>query len=89
MGPITYDELSLPKWIARQLLKIDHIKDHEAARHALVQTIQSMWDATSMPWEKDKSDKNMFKIDIAPALPHLRVDPADAFKLYFCRQPMI
>ena len=45
-----YDELSLPQWVAGQLLNIYHIKDHDIARHALLQTIYSMKDAASLPW---------------------------------------
>ena len=47
---VMYDDLSLPQWVAGQLLNIYHIKDHDLARHALLQTIYSMRDAASLPW---------------------------------------
>ena len=45
-----YDELSLPQWAAGQLLNIYHIRDHETARHALLQTIHYIRDAMSLSW---------------------------------------
>ena len=48
---VMYAELTLlPGWVTGQLLNIYYIKDHDTARHALLQTIHSMRDATSLPW---------------------------------------
>ena len=47
---VMYDELSLPQWVAGQLLNIYHIKDHDLAHHALLQIIYSMRDAATLPW---------------------------------------
>ena len=45
-----YDKLSLPQWVAGQLLNIYHIKDHELARLALLQITHSMRDAMPLLW---------------------------------------
>ena len=47
---LTYDELTLPQWVAGQLANIYSIRDHTVARQALLQVIHSMRDATSLPW---------------------------------------
>ena len=47
---VMYDDLSLPQWVAGKPLNMYHIKDHDLARHALLQTIYSMRDAASLPW---------------------------------------
>ena len=47
---LTYDELSLPQWVAGQLSDIYNIHDHTLACQALFQVIHSMRDATSLPW---------------------------------------
>ena len=45
-----YDDLTLPQWITGQLTNIYHMKDQTTARHALLQVILAMKDATSLPW---------------------------------------
>ena len=47
---LTYDELSLPQWVAGQLSNIYNIRDHTLAHQALLQVIHSMCDATLLPW---------------------------------------
>ena len=45
-----YDDLTLPQWITGQLTNIYHMRDQNTARHALLQVILAMKDATSLPW---------------------------------------
>ena len=47
---LTYDELTLPQWVAGQLANIHSMRDHTVARQALLQVIHAMRDATSLPW---------------------------------------
>ena len=46
-----YDDLTLNRWITGQLTNIYHMKDLTTARHALLQVILAMKDATSLPWQ--------------------------------------
>ena len=47
---VTYDDLSLPQLVVRQLSNINYMKDSAAAKHALLQVILAVKDATSFPW---------------------------------------
>ena len=52
---IAYDELSLPEWAVGQSYNVFHIQDPTTARHALLQVILALKDATSLPWEAVRS----------------------------------
>ena len=47
---VIYDDLTLPQWVVGQLSNIYHMRDQTTARHALLQVILAMKDATSLPW---------------------------------------
>ena len=47
---VIYDDLMLPQWVVGQLSNIYHMRDQTTARHALLQVILAMKDATSLPW---------------------------------------
>ena len=47
---ILYDELTMAQWVTGQLTNIYHISDPSLAKQAMLQVIQSMKDATSLPW---------------------------------------
>ena len=47
---ILYDELTVAQWVTGQLTNVYHISDPNLAKQALLQVIQSMRDATSLPW---------------------------------------
>ena len=47
---ILYDELTMAQWVTGQLTNVYHISDPNLAKQALLQVIQSMKDATSLPW---------------------------------------
>ena len=47
---VTYDELSLPQWVAGQLTNIYSISDPTLVKQALLQMIFAMRDITSLPW---------------------------------------
>ena len=52
---VGYDDLTLPQWITGQLSNIYHMRDQTTARHALLQVILAMKDATSLPWTAVRS----------------------------------
>ena len=52
---VVYDELTMPQWVVGQLSNIFHMKDQVTARHALLQVILAMKDATSLPWTAVRS----------------------------------
>ena len=47
---VAYNDLTLPQWVVGQLSNIFHMKDPTTAKHALLQVILAMKDATSLPW---------------------------------------
>ena len=47
---VAYDDLTLPQWVVGQLSNIFYMKDPTTAKHALLQVILAMKDATSLPW---------------------------------------
>ena len=47
---IVYDDFSLPEWAVGQLNIIYQIQDPVIAKKALLQTIMTLKDATSLPW---------------------------------------
>ena len=47
---LTYDELSLPQWVAGQLTNIYAITDPGLVKQAILQMTLAMHDATSLPW---------------------------------------
>ena len=47
---VAYDDLTLPQWTVGQLSNIFYMKDPTIAKHALLQVILAMKDATSLPW---------------------------------------
>ena len=47
---VAYDDLTLPQWAVGQLSNIFYMKDPTIAKHALLQVILAMKDATSLPW---------------------------------------
>ena len=47
---VPYDELSMAQWVTGQLSNIYNMKDSITARHALLQVILAIKDATSLPW---------------------------------------
>ena len=47
---VTYDELSMPQWVAGQLTNIYSISDPTLVKQALLQMIFAMRDASSLPW---------------------------------------
>ena len=52
---VIYGELTMPQWVLGQLSNIFHMKDQVTARHALLQVILAMKDATSLPWTAVRS----------------------------------
>ena len=47
---VANDDLTLPQWVVGQLSNIFYMKDRTTAKHALLQVILGMKDATSLPW---------------------------------------
>ena len=47
---VPYDELSMAQWVTGQLNNVYNMKDPLMARHALLQVILAIKDATSLPW---------------------------------------
>ena len=47
---VAYDDLTLPQWVVGKLSNIFYMKDPTTAKHALLQVILAMKDATSLPW---------------------------------------
>ena len=47
---LTYDELSLPQWVAGQLTNIYAMSDPKQAKQAVLQMTLAMRDASSLPW---------------------------------------
>ena len=47
---VAYDDLTLPQWAVGQLSNIFYMSDPTTAKHALLQVILAMKDATSLPW---------------------------------------
>ena len=47
---VAYDDLTLPQWAVGQLSNIFYMKDPTIAKHAILQVILAMKDATSLPW---------------------------------------
>ena len=47
---VAYDDLTLPQWTVGQLSNIFYMKDPKTVKHALLQVILAMKDATSLPW---------------------------------------
>ena len=51
---VPYDELSMAQWVTGQLSNVYNMKDSNSARHALLQVILVVKDATSLPWGGSK-----------------------------------
>ena len=47
---VPYDELSMAQWVTGQLNNVYNMKHLPTARHALLQVILAIKDATSLPW---------------------------------------
>ena len=47
---VTYDELTMPQWVAGQLTNIYSISESTLVKQAILQMIFAMQDATSLPW---------------------------------------
>ena len=47
---LTYDELSLPQWVAGQLTNIYTMSDPVEVEQAILQMTLTMRDAASLPW---------------------------------------
>ena len=47
---LTYDELSLPQWVAGQLTNIYAMSDPVQVKQAILQMTLAMRDAVSLPW---------------------------------------
>ena len=47
---VPYDELSMAQWVTGQLNNVYSMKDPITAKHALLQVILAVRDATSLPW---------------------------------------
>ena len=62
---LTYDELSLPQWVAGQLTKIYAIADPVLVKQGILQMTLAMSDATSLPWSAVRAAwvSSMYKID--------------------------
>ena len=52
---LTYDELSLPQWVAGQLTNIHAMSDPILVKQAILQITLAMRDAASLPWAAVKS----------------------------------
>ena len=46
-----YDDLSVSEWAAGQLSNIYLIQDPNLVKHTMLQAIQVLKDATSLPWQ--------------------------------------
>ena len=47
---VTYDELTMPQWVAGQLTNIYSISEPTLVKQAILQMVFAMRDATSLPW---------------------------------------
>ena len=53
---IPYDELSMARWVTGKLTNVYSMKDLLTAKHALLQVILAINDATSLPWGAVRSE---------------------------------